>query len=48
MLGRCEAFLIRSPFKPMSSLGHTLDSWKEEIARMFRFTKNNGMTEGFH
>jgi len=36
--------LCRSPFKPMSSL----DSWKEEIARMFRFSKNNGITEGFH
>ena len=40
--------LCRSPFKPMSSLGRTLDSWKEEIARMFRFSKNNGITEGFH
>ena len=40
--------LCHSPFKPMSSLGRTLDSWKEEIARMFRFSKNNGITEGFH
>ena len=22
--------------------------WKGEIARMFRFSKNNGITEGFH
>jgi transposase len=29
-------------------LGQTLDSWKEEIARMWRFTRNNGITEGFH
>ena len=29
-------------------LGETLDSWKEEIARMWRFTRNNGITEGFH
>ncbi|HFF3083262.1 transposase [Legionella pneumophila] len=25
-----------------------LDSWKEEIARMWRFSKSNGITEGFH
>jgi transposase len=29
-------------------LGDTLDSWKEEIATMWRFTRNNGITEGFH
>ncbi len=23
-------------------------NWKEEIARMWRFTRNNGLTEGFH
>jgi transposase len=34
--------------KPLVQLGETLDSWKEEIARMWRFTKNNGITEGFH
>ena len=28
-------------------LGETLDSWKEEIATMWRFTRNNGITEGF-
>ena len=44
----CIDELCRSPFKSMSSLGRTLDSWKEEIARMFRFSKNNGITEGFH
>jgi len=32
----------------MVTLGETLDSWKEEIARMWRFTRNNGITEGFH
>ncbi|RJT39180.1 transposase, partial [Legionella taurinensis] len=26
----------------------TLDSWKEEIVRMWRFSKSNGITEGFH
>jgi len=29
-------------------LGATLYSWKEEIATMWRFTRNNGITEGFH
>lgn len=33
---------------PLETLGHTLDSWKEEVARMWRFTKTNGITEGFH
>ena len=30
------------------SLGQTLHSWAEEIAAMWRFTKNNAITEGFH
>lgn len=34
--------------KPLVQLAETFDSWKEEIARMWRFTKNNGITEGFH
>ena len=29
-------------------LGETLASWQQEIATMWRFTKNNGITEGFH
>ena len=29
-------------------LGTTLHSWSEEIARMWRFTRSNGITEGFH
>lgn len=40
--------LKESKFGPMMQLGETLDSWKEEIARMWRFTKSNGITEGFH
>lgn len=35
-------------FKHLQILGHTLESWKEEIARMFRFSKTNGITEGLH
>ncbi|KTD27981.1 ISL3 family transposase [Legionella maceachernii] len=37
-----------SPFQPLQTLGNTLFKWREEIARMLRFTKNNGITEGFH
>jgi len=29
-------------------LGQTLASWSEEIVAMWRFTRNNGITEGFH
>jgi transposase len=29
-------------------LGDTLYTWREEIAAMWRFTRNNGITEGFH
>jgi transposase len=29
-------------------LGETLYCWRDEIAAMWRFTKNNGITEGFH
>jgi transposase len=37
-----------SPFRPLSTLGQTLEDWQEEIARMWRYTKNNGITEGLH
>lgn len=40
--------LRQSPFKAFQTLGKTLSSWRDEIARMWRFTKNNGITEGFH
>jgi len=33
---------------PLVQLGQTLFSWREEIACMWRFTRNNGITEGFH
>ncbi len=35
-------------FAPLVQLGHTLYSWRQEIACMWRFTRNNGITEGFH
>lgn len=42
------AGLKESPFKRLATLGKTLDQWKEEVVRMWRFSKNNGITEGFH
>ena len=35
-------------FKRLVTLGKTLYQWREEVVRMWRFTKNNGITEGFH
>ncbi|NIP95705.1 MAG: ISL3 family transposase, partial [Akkermansiaceae bacterium] len=40
--------LRQSGFAPLVTLAHTLASWSEEIACMWRFTRNNGITEGFH
>src|SRR5436190_1171173 len=47
LLGGIEQ-LKSCPFPALQSLGQTLWAWREEIARMWRFTKNNGITEGFH
>jgi transposase len=33
---------------PLVALGQTLYTWRQEIARMWRFTRSNGITEGFH
>ena len=35
-------------YAPIQTLAKTLHSWRGEIAAMWRFTKNNGITEGFH
>ncbi len=32
----------------LRTLGNTLFKWRDEIVRMLRFTKNDGITEGFH
>jgi len=37
-----------SALDSLVTLGKTLESWQEEVVRMFRFTKNNGIVEGFH
>lgn len=33
---------------PLAPLGQTLSAWSEEIVAMWRFTRNNGITEGLH
>ncbi len=45
---RAIAELQRDGLVPLVQLGNTLHSWKQEIATMWRFTRNNGITEGFH
>jgi transposase len=42
------AQLAECGLSPLVTLSKTLESWQEEIACMWRFTKNNGITEGFH
>lgn len=44
MIGQLRATTL----EPLRSLGETLYSWRAEIGRMFRFTKTNSITEGFH
>lgn len=38
----------KSPLPRFQELAKTLKRWLEPIARMWRFTKNNGITEGLH
>jgi transposase len=40
--------LRQTSLEPLQTLGETLDKWKEEIGRMLRFRRSNGITEGFH
>ena len=40
--------LKTSKLPHLVTLGETLEDWSEEIGRMWRFTRNNGITEGFH
>ena len=40
--------LKKAPLEPLRQLGRTLFSWRTEIAMMWRWSKNNGITEGFH
>jgi transposase len=45
---RSVAELRQSGLAQLVTLGDTLHSWSEEIVRMWRFTRSNGITEGFH
>ena len=45
---RMIAELKQAVLAQLIQLGNTLHSWRDEIATMWRFTRNNGITEGFH
>jgi transposase len=40
--------LGHSSFDPLETLAQTLKRWLEPIVCMWRFTRSNGITEGFH
>jgi transposase len=40
--------LKHSALAPLQTLARTLTQWLEPIALMWRFSKNNAITEGFH
>jgi len=40
--------LKTSAIEAMKTLGETLHAWKNEIGRMWRFSRNNSITEGLH
>ena len=42
------ALLKQLQDSPLRTLGNTLASWMEPIVAMWRFSKSNGITEGFH
>jgi transposase len=45
---RAISELKQAGFAPLVQLGQTLSAWSQEIIAMWRFTRNNGITEGFH
>jgi transposase len=45
---RAVSQLRQASLPQLLQLGETLHSWSEEIVAMWRFTRNNGITEGFH
>ena len=45
---RAVAELRQAGLPQLVALGDTLHAWQQEIAAMWRFTRNNGITEGFH
>lgn len=47
-LPRYLALLAQLQDSPLRTLAKTLKSWMEPIIAMWRFSKSNGITEGFH
>ncbi len=48
MMPQFLALIEQFEQSPARALAATLKSWLEPIVRMWRFTKSNGITEGFH
>ncbi|MCC2595701.1 transposase [Pusillimonas sp. MFBS29] len=48
LLPKFLALICQFEQSPAKALAATLRSWLEPIVRMWRFTKSNGITEGFH
>lgn len=40
--------LRESPIESLKTLGDTMYAWRDEIGRMWRFSKTNSITEGLH
>lgn len=40
--------LKETPFEDGQKLARSLEAWQVEIGRMWRFSRSNGITEGFH
>ena len=47
-LSRLLKLITQFAQSPAKTLANTLKSWIEPIVRMWRFSKSNGITEGFH
>ena len=45
---RCVEELLDARLAQLVQLGETPKAWTQEIAAMWRFTRNNAITEGFH
>ena len=48
LLPKFLALIAQFEQSPAKALAATLRSWLEPIVRMWRFSKSNGITEGFH
>lgn len=48
MLPKFLVLLRQFELSPARALAATLTSWPEPIVRIWRFSRSNGITEGFH